>query len=137
MGKNKKHQRREKEKWVNIIHKYRHEASSQFNKHIVYLNSGGLILTLGFTKDIVHIETAACKWMLILTWVLFSISLFLNLISYKSTMKAMDSELDGNIEESDCQDTTTIQIDRYSISCLGIAIILFVIFISINLLING
>lgn len=119
--------------WKKTIHEYRKEASAQFNKQLVYLSSGGLILTLGFVKDLVDLSSAQGKWMLISTWVCFAGSLILNLISHKSTMKAMDLELDGKCDESDKQDLSTDRLDLFSIVFLLAAISLFVIFISLNL----
>jgi hypothetical protein len=67
-----KDQNQEEKDWKNRIHEYRKEASSQFNKQLVYLSSGGLILTIGFIKDIVNLSTARCNTLLLLTW-LFSV----------------------------------------------------------------
>lgn len=120
--------------WNDRIHLYRHEASSQFNKQLVYLSSGGLILTLGFVKDLVNISTANYKCLLLLTWIFFTLTLFLNLISHKSTMKSMDLELDDRCEDSDSQDHITNIMDKGSLLSLILAVLAFIIFVSINIL---
>jgi hypothetical protein len=134
MGEKKdKKKEQELKEWKNRIHDYRKEASSQFNKQIVYLSSGGLILTVGFVKDIVEIKTASCCCFLILSWMLLAGSLLLNLISHRSTMKAMDLELNDKCDESDKQDSITVQYDNASVITLISGIGLFVIFVSINI----
>ena len=120
--------------WINRIHDYRREASSQFNTQLVYLSSGGLILTVGFAKDIVDFSIAKYKWLLVITWLFFTLSLLLNLISHKSTMKSMDLELDNKCDESDRQDFITNRLDKGALFLLIFAILIFVIFISLNIL---
>ena len=119
--------------WTNRIHDYRRDASSQFNTQLIYLSSGGLILTIGFAKEIVNFSNAECKWMLICTWSFFTLSLLINLISYKSTMKAMDLELDKKCDESDRQDLTTNRLDNGALFSLIFAIFIFIFFVSINM----
>ena len=120
--------------WIKRIHDYRNEASSQFNKQLVYLCGGGLILTIGFAKDIVNFSTATFKWLLICTWLFFTLSLLLNLVSHKSTMKAMDLELNHNCDESDKQDIITNRLDMGALISLIFAILVFVFFVSLNIL---
>ncbi|MBN2597592.1 MAG: hypothetical protein JXR82_12490 [Marinifilaceae bacterium] len=119
--------------WKNRIHEYRKEAASQFNKQLVFLSSGGLILSVGFVKDIVEIKSASSIWLLALAWTLFVISLLSNLFSYQSTMKAMDLELDDKCEDSDKQDQTTKVIDYISIGSLITAITVFILFVALNI----
>jgi len=124
----------EEKDWINRIHDYRKEASTQFNKQVVYLSSGGLILTIGFVKGIVNLKTSQFNGLLLLTWLFFTLSLLLNLISHKSTMKSMDLELDNKCEESNEQDVITNRLDNGSLYTLVLAILIFVIFISLNTL---
>jgi len=125
--------KQEQKDWINRIHDYRKEASSQFNTQLVYLSGGGLVLTIGFAKEIVNIKMASNTWLLIVCWLLFTSSLLLNLLSHKSTVKSMDFELDLKGEESNHQDNITCRYDQGSLFSLFIGIILFIIFISINL----
>lgn len=120
--------------WQNRIYEYRKDAVSQFNKQLVYLNSGGLVLSIGFVKDIVDLTSSKCNILLIITWLFFTLSLLLNLISYKSTMKSMDYELNNILDKSDKQDVITNRLDNGSVFTLIIAILIFVIFISLNTL---
>ncbi len=124
----------EEKEWENRIHEYRKDAVSQFNKQLIYLSSGGLILTIGFIKDIVSLSTSKYNFFLVLTWLFFTLSLLLNLISYKSTMKSMDLELDGKGDESNKQDLITNRLDNGSLYSLISAVLIFVIFLSINIL---
>lgn len=120
--------------WKRIIHDYRKEAATNFNRQLVYLSSGGLILSLGFAKDIVDLKTASDTYLLVSSWLLFVVSLLFNLFSHKSTMKAMDFELDDKEKESDQQDKKTSAIDNISIWSLVAAIVIFIVFIGLNLL---
>ncbi len=125
-------QKKELKQWKNRIHQYRHDAAVQFNKQVVYLSSGGLILTLGFIKDIVDIKIATFNVLLVISWFLFSLALVTNLFSHKSTIKAMDYELDDKTKDSDDQDVKTIFLDNISVVSLIIAILLFITYVYIN-----
>lgn len=108
-------------------------AQEQFDKLIVYLSSGGLILTLGFVKDLVDLAEAIWKILMIASWAGFVISLLLILLSHKSAIKAGTLELSGKQIESDEQDETTNRLNNWSFGFLIVAITVFVIFFTINL----
>ena len=119
--------------WETTVREIRDYAQEEFDKLIVYLSSGGLVLTVGFVKDLVDLNTAVWKPLLILSWTGFVASLFLILASHKSAIKSMTLELDNKKEQSDDQDETTSNLNFWSFTSLTIAVILFIVFITINL----
>jgi hypothetical protein len=123
--------------YLTTIREIRDYAQEEFDKLIVYLSSGGLVLTVGFVKDLVDLSSAFWKFLLILSWSGFIISLILILLSHRSAIKASTLELKGLNDESDDQDHKTERLNFSSFIVLITAVIIFVVFISINLLIHG
>ena len=119
--------------WNEKIYEIRQSADASFNKLIVYLSSGALALTIGFVQEVVNLSTAICKIILIGSWSLFTISLLVILGSYLTTVKSMDLELDGERDKSNKLDKKTSFLNYSAIFTLVLGIILFIIFISINL----
>lgn len=126
-------QERELEEYRSTVREMRDYAQEQFDKLIVYLSSGGLILTLGFVKDLVDLDEAIWKFLMIASWAGFVISLLLILLSHKSAIKAGNLELQGKQTESDEQDEKTNRLNNWSFRFLIAAITVFVIFFTINL----
>lgn len=118
--------------WKEKIYGIRQSADAAFNKLIVYLSSGALVLTIGFVKDLVDLKTAELKILLIAAWIFFIISLLSILISYLTTIKSMDFYLDEKKIESDKWDKKTILLNNASIAFLIFGIISFVIFVTLN-----
>jgi hypothetical protein len=125
---------KESSDYLLTVRKMRDYAQEEFDKLIVYLSSGGLVLTVGFVKDLVFLSEAGWKTLLILSWSGFIISLILILLSHRSAIKSSTLELDGKENESDEQDQKTERLNLISFVALIIAVIVFVLFISINLL---
>ena len=124
------------ESWDDKIYEIRRSADEAFNKLIVYLSSGALVLTIGFVQNVIDLPTAKFNELLIGSWILFTSSLLVILISYLTTVKSMDLELDkqkGKSNKWDKWDEITIFLNIASILTLVLGIILFIIFISINL----
>jgi len=68
--------------------KLRLETEKQFEKLIIYLASGGLLLTITFTEKLNSIENGKHQFWLAYTWLMLAasltIGLFVNFISVKS-----------------------------------------------------
>ena len=116
-----------------IILKMRDYAEEQFDKLIVYLNSGALVLTIGFVKDIIKINEETDKTLLIWSWSAFVLSLLLILLSHKSAIASSNYEIKGKEKTSDCYDVVTTILNWLSFLILITGLILFIIFISNNL----
>lgn len=123
----------EKEEYRKIILKTREYSSEQFDKLLVYLSSGALVLTLGFAKEIVKITDKTDVRLLIISWSLFALSLLFVLISHKTSLISMDLELAGKKKKSDRMDVITDVFNWSALISLITGITFFIIFISCNL----
>ena len=92
------------EEYLREIRKMRDYAAERFDRLMVYLSSGGLVLSIGFIKDIVDINKVDNLTPLIWSWVLFIASLLLILVSHRTSHVAMDKELKGESNKSDAWD---------------------------------
>jgi len=119
--------------WLAQIRKIREYSSEQFDKLLVYLSSGALVLTLGFVKDIVKISDETDKSLLIASWSLYALSLLLILFSHKSSIISMDFELNKKSKKSDLFDIITEVLNWSSTISLLAGIITFIIFVYKNI----
>lgn len=111
----------------------RGEAERQFDRLIVYLSAGGLVFSVGFVKDIIGENSAPLyKWWLITVWISFSITLILNLVSYITSRKSIDYELEGNIRLKDRYNSCTIWLNWLSVSTLLNGLIFLLLFAFAN-----
>jgi len=74
------------------------ESSIQFDKQILFISSGALGLSFTFIQDIVDLETADNKWLLITAWILFIAVIFSSLISHYISIQAINKRIE-NIEK--------------------------------------
>jgi len=116
-----------------VILEMRDYAEEQFDKLIVYLNSGALVLTIAFVKDITKITKETDTTLLILSWSSFVVSLLLILLSHKSALASTNYEIKEKERTSDCFDIITTILNWLSFLILITGLILFIIFISKNL----
>jgi len=119
--------------WLTQISKIREYSSEQFDKLLVYLSSGALVLTLGFVKDIVKISEETNKSLLIASWSLYALSLLLILFSHKSSIISMDYELNQKSKKSDLFDIITEVLNWSSTITLLAGIITFILFVYKNI----
>lgn len=116
----------------------------QFDKLIVTLSSGALALSLTFIKDISPTPIPCSKFLIFVSWILFTISLIATLLSHYTSHKDMDFEimkLDKNYEdEREMYDpknpfrTATILLNILSASMFLIGLCFLVAFTSVNFL---
>lgn len=111
------------------IQRTRESSALQFDKLIVYLNGGFIALSVSLVHSF-YIEKYGITCLVIFAWSISVISLLLNLISHLTTVKSMDSYLDGEFYKSDSLDKVTIFLNYTSLVFLVTALILFLIFIS-------
>lgn len=76
-------------------------SEDDFEKNLVYLSAGSLVLSIGFIEKIVPISKANCIGFLIISWFLIALALLLNLashlISANHSTKARE-DLDNKID---------------------------------------
>ena len=57
-------------------------SEDDFEKNLVYLSAGSLVLSIGFIEKIVPMDNAKYTGFLIVSWCLIALTLLLNLASY-------------------------------------------------------
>lgn len=63
--------------------------TERFDKNILFVSSGALIVSFAFIKDIVPcLDCALNKWSLITSWCIFSSIIFISLLSIYRSMQA-------------------------------------------------
>ena len=118
------------DRWFETIRKIRDYAEEQYDRLIVYLNSGALIITVGFVKDIVKITSDTETNLLKTSWVFFTASLLFILVSHRTAIIAMDYELKEKEKVSRRWDKVTRVFNWTSLLFLIVGIICFLIFVS-------
>ena len=121
------------DEYINSIYKIREYAEEQYDKLIVYLSSGALVLTVGFVKKAVDLSKINDLFLLYLSWICFSTSLTLTLISHRTSLLTMDYEIKGAGKISDYWDCITMVLNWSSMIALVVGIISFIRFVSIAL----
>jgi hypothetical protein len=126
----------DKEYWQQLNKAYI-ESSSQFDKQVLFLASGALGLSFVFIKDIVKLNEAANKWLLILSWALFGTVILLSIISHYTSLKAINKKIRSmnNEEESKSQilDSFTKWFNILMIIFLASGLSFLTIFVGINI----
>ena len=85
--------KKESDDYFKYLEERRDFSEEIFEKMVVYVAGGGLVLTIGFVKDIVNLETVEFLNYLFATWILFAMTLLLNLISHRTAIKGIDCKL--------------------------------------------
>lgn len=106
----------------------RRYSGREFDRLIVILSGGGLTLSLSFIEKIKDSIDQVSKCFLLFTWISFTLSLLLILISHLTSMKSIDLEILGQDKRSDKFDWATNSLNLFSLGFLILAIIFFIIF---------
>lgn len=129
-------QEEDKEYWQQLNKAYI-ESSSQFDKQVLFLASGALGISFAFIKDIVKLDVATHKWILIFSWSLFGAVILLSIISHYTSLKAINKKIHYlNAEE----DKLSKKLNSYTkwfnilmIVFIALGLILLTLFIAINI----
>jgi predicted tellurium resistance membrane protein TerC len=114
----------------NVLLTIRHYSEEQYDRLLVYLNSGALVLTIGFVQNIIKITEKTVIVLLIASWCLFVLSLLMILISHRSSIAAIDCEIKEKDERSENWNKCTRVLNIISAFFLIAGLILFIIFIA-------
>lgn len=118
------------------------ESQSDFEKNLVYLSAGALVLSMGFLEKIISFDKASNKWIVIVSWGILASTLLLNLashlISVGNSTKAreeMDMGMEYNklIERISCRNKLMRTINWISFVLFAFGVISVVVFCAINL----
>lgn len=115
-----------------ILSEIRVYSEEEFDKLIVYLSSGGLALTIGFINNLIDLNNSNYNLLLIITWLCFTFSLIVNLLSHRSSLKSIDLELQGYEEKSDSWNTFTVILNKSGLIFFISGVVCFIIFVTIN-----
>lgn len=118
------------------------KSENDLEKKITYISAGALALSITFIEKIIHMTYAEYFYLLIIGWILLSLTLAINLISIfisrKLTMKSL-KDFDNEVEETVLinniakRNNLISNMDLISLINLLIGIFFVVIFCSINL----
>jgi hypothetical protein len=122
---------------IKALYEIRGYAEEQYDKLIVYLSSGALVLTVGFVKEIVNLSKTNNLFWLFFSWACFSSSLILNLVSHKTSLLTMNNEITNKKKVSDFWNRITECFNWLSLFAFIAGIISFMLFISIAFTTKG
>jgi hypothetical protein len=126
------------------INKREVSSSENFDKAVLTFSSAGLALSVGFLKDFVPIQSAAAPWALYWSWVLFTAATCATIISFLISSQALEAQKgrayayymqadDDALRSGNLWDRGTRVLNYTSAASFLLAMILSVVFISINL----
>ena len=123
--------------YLKILYETRKYAGKQYDKLIVYLSSGALVLTVGFIENVVDLSKINDLFLLYSSWICFSTSLIIILISHRTSLLSIDLEIKGKKKTSDRWNAVTDILNWLSMIALVIGIVSFIIFVSMAFSIEG
>lgn len=72
----------EREKAREVIEKVKESSQNDYEKNIIYITAGTLVLSMTFIEKISPLATALSIWMIVTSWSFLAISLAVNLFSH-------------------------------------------------------
>ena len=126
------------------INKREVSSSENFDKAVLTFSSAGLALSVGFLKDFVPIQSAAAPWTLYWSWALFTAATCATIISFLVSSQALEAQKsrayayyiegdDNALQRGNAWDRGTRVLNYMSGGAFLLAMVLSVVFISINL----
>ncbi|MBE0548370.1 MAG: hypothetical protein IH627_12135 [Rubrivivax sp.] len=126
------------------INKREVSSSENFDKAVLTFSSAGLALSVGFLKDFVPIQSATAPWTLYWSWALFTAATCATIISFLVSSQALEAQKghayayymqgdDDALKRGNAWDRGTRVLNNTSGGSFLIAMVLSVVFISINL----
>jgi|SRR5690554_675202 len=122
--------------WLSLYETYK-ESSKQFDRNVLYIASGALVLSLNFITEIIDFDNVICKYLLLISWSLFVFVIVISLLSHYVSMKAINQKM-KTIEDDN--DSTSLLLNRLvsilnliMLIFLPLAIFLLIIFTFLNL----
>lgn len=122
--------------WLSLYETYK-ESSKQFDRNVLYIASGALVLSLNFITEIIDFDNVNCKYLLLISWSLFVFVIVISLLSHYVSMKAINQKM-KTIEDDN--DSTSLLLNRLvsilnliMLIFLPLAIFLLIIFTFLNL----
>lgn len=128
---------KEDEKYWQSLYEMYKESSKQFDRNVLYIASGALVLSLTFIKEIVDFKTVQCKPLLVISWSLFVVVIIISLISHYFSMRAINQKM-KTIEDDNDPTTSLLNsivegMNIIMIILLPLALLFLMIFTYLNL----
>lgn len=108
-------------------------AYEQFDKNILMIASGALGISFSFIEKLVDLKTAACKGLLISSWIVFGVVIFLSLLVHFVSIRAIAWAIE---HEADSEDFQKGQAKRNSWIRAGNVSMMVLLFVGMVLLIS-
>lgn len=126
------------------IHKREVSSSENFDRSVLTFSSAGLALSVGFLKDFVPIQFATVSWALYSSWALFTAATCATMASFLVSSRALAQQKElaygyyierdaGAFERTNPWDRATRSLNFFSGGAFVLAMVLSVLFISLNL----
>lgn len=117
------------------------KSNELFEKQLSYISAGALGLTFVLIEKVVKdIGVTTHRWMLILSWICLTLTLFINLVSHLFTAylhsKSISEIQTGNFNNTtgDKRNDSIDKVNILSVVLLFIGIVLFIVYTSINVI---
>jgi hypothetical protein len=127
----------EKDAYLEQLNKAYIESSSQFDKQVLYIASGALGISLAFIKDIVKLDVATNKNLLLFSWISFGTVILICILSHYTSLKAINFRIENLYQKKDKTskrfDFSTKLFNVLMIILLAVGLILLNTFIGINI----
>ena len=124
----------EENKYLDQLYKGYSYSNEQFDKAILFVSSGALVLSISFIEKIVPLSTSHCKTLLLLSWVFEAITIILFTINHYLSMLSFNHEIKKFFQESHNKKAITVQnINVASIITLLVGLFCLIIFIFVNI----
>jgi len=116
------------------------KSQDDFEKQLIYISGGALSISMFFIEKVIKdLHQASNKWLLITSWFLFGVTLFVNLFShflagnsvYKTLSEINCDDYDKSRADKRNQTISTINIS--TLCSLGLGVLLLILFITINI----
>ena len=107
-------------------------SEKTLEQQIVYISSGGLVLTLGFSEKLICLSEGKHLEFLILTWCLFALAIFCNLLAQLTSVHTFDKLMVG-AKSGVTWNNITKGLQIVSILSILFAIISFIIYLLKNI----
>lgn len=127
----------EKNPFLDQLNKAYLESSSQFDKQVLFIASGALSISLAFIKDIIKLDVATNKVLLLLAWIFFGAVILICILSHYTSLKAINYRIENLYQKKDniskLFDWWTKAFNILMMLFLATGLILLFIFIGINI----
>lgn len=101
--------------YLKEVQLYRHKSSDLFEKQLVYISGGAIVICLGLLQAEKSIVSDSNFCPFILGLASFIVTLLLNLVSHRSSISSMDAEIEGKVKKSENWDCVTRVVNYASI----------------------